>query len=489
MTNETRQRIKFYQEALPNMKEKVIAAAMMLIITISVTITSTYAWITLSTAPEVTSVDTTVVANGSLEIALANGTGKAPGKTAVGDSTGAGTEITSANITWGNLVNLSDPSYGLTKITLRPAALNGTSGLLTNPLYGVGYGADGRVSSMVTDDDFAYVYYDQTSGTNGAFLADLDGSHLGVRAISTVKYENLEGDNTLAELLGYVNQHLTLAKNNYKSMTNEGQEPGKSYIASLEGLIQIYAQNVIDRKSTSTLDITEYVPDLYEMMKYFKESVMIPAGESYVQMANMLELMLGSGSADAGYTVESLVAASKAGSLPTYIGNNISSLAGFTTDYNTLTTYLKESKTGDFSDLTVSQRNNSLAYWAYYAQNGGKVYWSNLNNHISWICDINTATLDTYTLSSLSNMANASKILTGGNPHKAVINGGAIYRMEQRIGEKMSPTISVSVDASSIVSFLSKKVDMDAVLTTSAIDPYEMNTDRDNIKSKNSHTF
>ena len=107
---------------------------------------------------------------------------------------------------------LSDPSYGLSRITLRPAALNGTTGLLTNPLYGVGYGEDGRVSSMVTDDDFAYVYYDTESEK---FLVDMDDNHLGVRAISTVKYENLEGDNTLAELLKETNQNLTVAKNNY----------------------------------------------------------------------------------------------------------------------------------------------------------------------------------------------------------------------------------------------------------------------------------
>lgn len=486
MTNETRQRIEYYKKSLPHMKEKVVAAAMMLVIAFSVTVTATYAWVTLSTAPEVTSVDTTVTANGNLEIALANGTGTAPGKSSVGDSTGAGNKITAANITWGNLVNLSDPSYGLSNITLRPAALNGTSGLLTNPLYGVGYGEDGRVSTMVTDDDFAYVYFDQESGTDGAFLADLDGSHLGVRAISTVKYENLEGDNTLAELLRYVNQGLGTAKNNYSSMTNESQEPGKSYIKSLQGLIQVYAQNVIDKKSTSTLDITEYVPDLYEMMKYFNDSVMLPVGESYVQMANMLELMKGSGSADAGYTVETLVAASRAGTLPDYIKNNISSLPEYAADYQSLLNYLKASEKGDYSDLTASQKDSSLAYWAYYASKGGIVYWSNLASHINWICDINTATLDTYTMSSL--MSNAMKILGNSGTHDAQIHGGAIYRMEKRIGQKMSPKISVTVDATSISSLAGKRT-LTALLTTSATDPYDVPKDRDAVKALNTGSF
>lgn len=482
MTNETKQRIKYYQSLLPGMKERVIAAAMSLIIALSVTVTSTYAWITLSTAPEVVSIDTTVAANGSLEIALANGTGSAPGKSAVGDSAGAGTQVNAANITWGNLVNLSDPSYGLSKITLRPAALNGTSGLLTNPLYGVGYGEDGRVNEMVTDDDFAYVYYDTESGK---FVADLDGSHLGVRAISTVKYENLEGDNTLAELLRVTNQNITAAKNNYASMTNESQTPGKEYIASLQGLIQIYAQNVIDRKSTTTLDISAYVEDLYDMMQYFNDQIMAPVGESYVQMANMLELMKGSGAADAGYDTEGLVAASKAGTLPDYIKNNITSLPTYANDYNSLKLYLKTGAKGDFSDLTASEKKNSLAYWAYFVENGGTVYWSDLNTQINWICEINTATLDGYNMSSL--MSKATEIL-GKSDHDAQINGGAIYRMEKRIGQKMSPTISVTVDASSIMSMLGKKT-LNAVLTTSATDPYEMPSDRDLIKSFNTGSF
>lgn len=485
MTNETKQRIQYYQKMLPKMKERVIAAAMSLIIAISVTITSTYAWVTLSTAPEVVSIDTTVAANGSLEIALANGTGLAPGKSAVGDSTGAGTKINTANITWGNLVNLSDPSYGLGKITLRPAALNGTSGLLTNPLYGVGYGEDGRVNQMVTDDDFAYVYYDTESGK---FLVDMDGDHLGVRAISTVKYENLEGDNTFAELLRLINQNITVAKSSYANMTNENQEPGSAYISSLEGLIQVYAQNVLDGKPETTLDVTKYIPDLYDMLKYFNDSVMMPVGESYVQMANLLELMKGSGGSDAGYVVESLVEASKAGTLPDYIKNNLKGLSSYANDYKTLQLYLKTSTKGDYSDLTASEKSNSLAYWAYYAKGGGTVYWSNIGGHANWICEINTATLDGYTMSGLSNMSTAMAVLGGSNPHSAIINGGAICRMEQRIGQKMSPTISVTVDPKSIVSFMSKMT-LDAVLTTSAIDPYDVIADRDLVKSFNTGSF
>ena len=70
---------------------------------------------------------------------------------------------TEANLTWGNLVDLSDSSYGLEKIILNPAALNlktvdNTKALklsgqmiqggLTSPLVAPNYGADGRVINV-----------------------------------------------------------------------------------------------------------------------------------------------------------------------------------------------------------------------------------------------------------------------------------------------------------------------------------------------------
>lgn len=491
MTNETRQRIEHYTKLLPGMKEKVMAATMMFVMALAVMVTATYAWITLSSAPEVTSVDTTVAANGSLEIALANGTGSAPGKSSEGDSTGAGNTVNAANITWGNLVNLSDASYGLNKITLRPAALNGTSGLLSNPLYGVGYGTDGRIDTMVTDDDFAYVYYDSEKGD---FLVDEDNSHLGVRAVSTFYYGTAGGDTIFADLLSYSKMAQTTAKTNYSSMTNESQEPGKTYIASLEGLIQVYAQFIIDKYSDNTLsfeqlDITEYVPDLYNMMVYFDENVMIPVGESYLYMTDMLDLLEGKGTGDSGYDLNSLTAASRGKTIESYISNNIPSLYQYSVDYNQLNTYLLRGEKADFSDLSDAQKKNSLAYWAYYAENGGIVYWSNISSIINWICDINSATLDGNNLSSLSKMA--SSILSSSGTHDAKLNKGAIYRMEKRLGEKMSPTISVTVDPSSISSILALagKVTLDAVLTTAATEPYEIDTDLDTVKNKNKGAY
>ncbi len=497
MTNETKRRIAHYQKSLPAMREKVFGAVLMLFIAVLTAVSATYAWVTLSAAPEATSIDTTVTANGALEIALANGTGAAPGKSAEGDSTGAGTPITKANITWGNLVNLSDLSYGLANVTLRPAALNGTSGLLSNPLYGVGYGEDGRVNQMVIGEDFAYTYYDPTAAGagGGRFLVDLKGEHLGVRAISTVQFENLEGAEQLSEILNWTNQRLTLAKSNYQKITNETAEPGKSYITSLQGLIQVYAQNVIDKKPTNTLDITSYVENLYNMMLDLNDNVMEMSGETYVGMANLLDLMKET-SGGSKYSrdkagVDALIADYTAKKLPSYVTDNMTSLGTFVSDYRQFATYLKTSAKGDFSDLTQSQKNDSIAYWAYYARTGGTVYWSNINGIINWICDIRSATLDGYTMSQLSSMSVAMKVM-GNKTHSAVLNKGGIQRIEKRLGAAMSPKITITVDPSGlggVAALAGEQTFKDVPVTTSAADPRGIPTDINSVKAQNSGSF
>ena len=55
-----------------HVRKKLTAAILMLLISCIMTVTSTYAWFTLSTAPEVTGIQTTIGGNGNLEIALAN---------------------------------------------------------------------------------------------------------------------------------------------------------------------------------------------------------------------------------------------------------------------------------------------------------------------------------------------------------------------------------------------------------------------------------
>ena len=495
MTSETRERIKQYEGALPHIKEKITAAAVLLVIAMTIMVTATYAWITLSTSPEVTSIDTTVAANGALEIAMANGTGAAPGRSAAGDSTGKDNNVVRANNTWGNLVNLSDPSYGLANVVLRPAALNGTTGLLTNPLYGVEYGEDGRVTGMVIGDDFAYTYFDPNATTTGEgmFLVDLKGEHLGVRAISTVKFENLQGAEKMNELLKAANASLTEAKSNYAKITNEKAEPGKSYITSLQGLIQIYAQNVIDKKPQNTLDVTEYVPNLYNMVQDIYDSVMLKVGESYVYMANLYDVLKGDKQGNwfvGNNALEDLIAEYKANKLPKAFTEAAVGFKQFVTDYQSFQTYLKKGAKEDFSDLSAPQQKNSLACWAYKANGGTTVYWTDISTQINWLCSINTATINGKTLNQLSSMSAALDILNA-KERKAVLHDGAVKRLEKRLGQQMNPKIKITVDPSGLggMAALAGKQTLDATVTTDAAAPYDAEEDIKAVKALNTGSY
>lgn len=180
-----------------DIKSKLMAAICMLLVSSIMMVSTTYAWFTLSTAPEVTGITTAVGANGNLEMALlpseidltklddpTNGI-----KSAAGDSMEAANQLLKdANITWGNLVDLKDPSYGLDMISLYPAALAyATTGegegattdttklnalsFLERPVYG----ADGRVSELTADTISA-------SYISGGFSKE---NAYGVRAVGT----------------------------------------------------------------------------------------------------------------------------------------------------------------------------------------------------------------------------------------------------------------------------------------------------------------
>ena len=86
-----------------SIRAKLISAVAMLLVAVIMVVSSTYAWFTLSTAPEVTGITTAIGANGSLEMALMPSTGSLDDiTTGVGGSMG----FPAANTTWGNLVDL-----------------------------------------------------------------------------------------------------------------------------------------------------------------------------------------------------------------------------------------------------------------------------------------------------------------------------------------------------------------------------------------------
>lgn len=163
------------------LKQKLMTATAMLLVATTMMVGTSYAWFVLSTAPEVSNIKTQVGANGALEMALLN---KESWDNLdlldMGDIDESATEsILDSNLTWGNLVNLDDASYGLDKIVLNPARLylekdgdqyKVNSTMLKTPIYG----EDGRVEGLESTA-VAYVY------NNGKF----DKEGYGVRAIGT----------------------------------------------------------------------------------------------------------------------------------------------------------------------------------------------------------------------------------------------------------------------------------------------------------------
>lgn len=447
MTNETRERIKYYKNKLPHMKEKLVAAIMMLVAAATVTVTATYAWITLSSAPEVSNVETTVAANGSLEIALASGNGEIPGKSAEGDSTGAGTALSVSNTTWGNLINLSEDNvYGLSKITLRPAALN-SAGLLTTPLYGVEYGEDGRISNRIYDENFAFAYYD---AENKLFRADVEkDKHFGVRAITTVKYVNTQGASQFKQYSLSAKSAYQDAGAAYKVVTSNSR-----YIDSLQGLIQLYAQSVIDSTELKNIDVTPYMDHFYGMVSDLMNNVMIPMGQSYVYMANMWDLVTPDADGTTGYeSVEELIAAYDAKTLPAYVTANIESLGDYISDYKRFKSEL--TMAGGYESVEYSQTTSyNLAYCKERAEKNERVYWTNIHNTVDWLCQISTATLDGYKLNELSSMSNAADVIMKKGTHQAVLHEGAIYCIDRRLEKtsSMLMKITVSVDVNQMMS-------------------------------------
>lgn len=173
-------------------KKKLMGAICMLLVASIMVVSSTYAWFTLSTAPEITGISTSVGANGNLEMALLPTDGDLSKITsAVGDSSAAANKkLTESNLTWGNLVDLSAEdefnknAYGLDQIKLMPARANiegdGTHGytlnLTASPLKTASYGADGRVVDVSGATQTA------SKGTDGKFTPAAEIAY-GVRAV------------------------------------------------------------------------------------------------------------------------------------------------------------------------------------------------------------------------------------------------------------------------------------------------------------------
>lgn len=303
-------------------RQKMMAAVSMLMVSCIMLVSSTYAWFTLSTAPEVTGITTNVGSNGNLEMMLLTGSYDATAEkqvgsyystddnlgveSQIGDSIAATQDATESNITWGNLVDLSDGSYGLRNVVLSPARLNLTTKdtiVGDTLLMAPSYGADGRVVDVKTA-----TFAGKAEGNTFAY--DLD--HKGVRvlgtttdvsqrvasyraaksAISTYKSSAKSAATTslrangqdLADILvGYVsNPDATYTYEDLRALNNvltSLQSANDSIAASIKNTVIAYSLSDAGKSELTDKQVTDLVKAI--------EAVTIESGKSFSSIENV----------------------------------------------------------------------------------------------------------------------------------------------------------------------------------------------------------
>lgn len=404
--NETQRRIKAYKAALPGLRERVIAVALLLAMSVAMMTSATFAWLTISRAPEVSGVNTTVAANGNLEIALVGSKGGKPAESQVGDSAATkGQSITAANITWGNLINLSDPTYGLDNLTLRPAQLN-TASLLNSPLYGALYGQDGRITQL--SSNFGYTIWNMPEGNKpGHFAVSED---YGVRAISSTKIEAVGAEQQYVRMVEAANTDNLTAISLYTSLgSNEKYMPS---LATMMGLYMTARMNP-DHATLSNPDCSiADIQNLRDMYGAFLEAFDAEA-KALASLINLqLFLKKGEGNYDP-YDAKDIYSSTEA-SL-TAEGLKITQLNQFNTDHKTI--------------LSDHQKLIDIC------QSGTSLKWkdSGLNGIVNNLVDVGKCTIgaDNTPISSIG-ASNAMGYLSG--TQEAKITNGILYRFEERTG-------------------------------------------------------
>lgn len=426
---EFEKQIARYKALLPHMRERVTAAFIMLIIAVVVTASSSFAWAVLSVSPEVKGMNTTITANGNLEIALANGTViTAPNEAEVGDN---GRDLIEKNTTWGNLVNLADPSYGMENIVLRPASLN-QNDLLNQPLYGAGYGTDGRVDTLVSD--FAYAYWNQDQ-----FSADQ--VKYGVRTVSSVTYGEIGSNIALAEAVRVAEESTNTAVSNLKNLAKN------SALQDLVGLMGDYVNAQVKEKMSGEEPIIEVSVDEVDSIYYlmselsnnmkdsanalaaiFNISVLRNAGQEYAAANKYTgEFLLTAPKAE----VEAKLALKNSSNVKIVSPKMISYLWTLRTDYGTLQSDMEVIGTYIGRDDVVYRNLRGSTFPA-------------VETYINHIVKVQSTKVNGTALGSLG-LSNIGS-LTGGGAKSITITEGILKNMDKFTGANVeSNELSITV--------------------------------------------
>ena len=465
MTNETRQRIEAYKSMLPDMKERVTAAAFLMVMSVIMMASASFAWITLSRAPEAAGMQTTVASNGNLEIALAQGStvvegekaaAVVPGESQEGDSSAAeGQSVVEANATWGNLVNVSDPTYGLGDIALRPALLSNYS-RTDYPLNGATYGGDGRV--VTTNERYEFASYDKVEGSENLyqFYAG-DRVRYGVRAISSVGYSNAESNVAIDNFRNNTDQLYREAQNYYGKIvakqTNDvntlNEAAGVTCISALEGLVAVFAQDKINAMgygpsgNTGDTSCSPYIWYIYQMMLRL-QTVLEKEGKAILEMANW-QAYVASRDDQIEKTfksIDELLVISEADL--TKKGVKLTTLKSYKKSVEDLKTCINGLK-----DMALKCQNPDAPEEEYY--------WDDISDYVNILVHVNTTTMNGVELQKVNGISSAMDVLGGGD---VVVYKGTLVDIEKRLvnnDNRVQADVTVSV-RTSIPLFTNPKV-------------------------------
>ncbi len=434
---ETQKRINAYKEVLPGLKERVIAAVMLLILSTTMMASATFAWLTASEKPEVAGTMTQVSANGNLEIALVKpvatdeeGNPIYPDPSKVGDSNAAeGQTVYNSNLTWGNLLNLSDSSYGLQQIVLRPAKLK-MSTLGTSPFESVLYGADGRVT-VDSNSEFSYFTW-VTNPEDGGIPRFLDTGNYGVRAIAsgTSRYE---GDVSAGELAIVTTYKERLKKvedaNGVVNTIYQEQILGSSYIDSLCTLMGHYMTNNLNSGQDCEIDIkdpicTDQLDELSALFDLFYQAMEAEI-DAIVAQVNLQQFIRVKGTDYTPYTADMFKNLDTAGitALEKKLKNDgcqITGLKSFLQDMNTAKTH-----------------KATLDEMVYNAETGTQYRVSSLKTIIDALVKVNSSMLylpDGTSMTIGSVGATKALEIIGKDWYNVEIREGILARFELRAG-------------------------------------------------------
>lgn len=168
------------------LKQKLMAAVAMLVISTIMLTSASYAWFTISTAPEVTSVSSKITVNENFEIALGTTSTDETPEEITGAEDGLISDDISRDQTWGATITSFGTLTGDDVLSgLGPAVAEGSS------LKTVTYGADGRPTGIEAEVD---VPEDFDNGVGDL----MDGENIIGKTILVWLRSNLEGTVSVA---------------------------------------------------------------------------------------------------------------------------------------------------------------------------------------------------------------------------------------------------------------------------------------------------